>query len=63
MNRMFVVFWVSLALAILVSLLFRGRGDANRVTMEGVTFRTPAVFNAGGLGVILILIALYAAWW
>jgi SSS family solute:Na+ symporter len=63
MNRMFVVFWVSLALAILVSLLFRGRGDANRVTMEGVSFKTPAVFNVGGLGVILILIALYASWW
>jgi SSS family solute:Na+ symporter len=63
MNRMFVVFWVSLALAILVSLTFRGRGDANRVTMEGVSFRTPAVFNIGGLGVILILIALYASWW
>jgi hypothetical protein len=31
--------------------------------MEGVTFRTPTVFNVGALGVILILIALYAAWW
>jgi hypothetical protein len=26
------------------------RGDGtNRVTMEGVTFRTPAVFDVGGL--------------
>jgi hypothetical protein len=31
--------------------------------MEGVSFRTPAVFNAGAIGVILILVALYAAWW
>jgi SSS family solute:Na+ symporter len=46
-----------------VSLVVRGRGDANRVTMEGVTFRTPAVFNIAGVGVILILIALYATWW
>jgi hypothetical protein len=28
-----------------------------------VTFRTPTVFNIGALGVILILIALYATWW
>jgi hypothetical protein len=33
------------------------------VTMEGVTFRTPAVFNIGAIGVILILVALYATWW
>lgn len=63
MNRMMFVFVVSLFLAMVVSLAVRGRGDANRVTMEGVTFRTPAVFNVAGVGVILILIALYATWW
>jgi solute:Na+ symporter, SSS family len=63
MNRMLFVFLVSLALAMLVSVLFKGRGDANRVTMEGVNFRTPTIFNIGGIGVILILIALYATWW
>ena len=31
--------------------------------MDGVTFKTHAVFNIGALGVVLILIALYAAWW
>ncbi|HXG82344.1 MAG TPA: hypothetical protein VNJ05_11160 [Sphingomicrobium sp.] len=39
------------------------RGDANRVTIEGVSFRTPGVFNTAGLGVILILVALYGTWW
>ncbi|HEX8301383.1 sodium/sugar symporter [Sphingomonas sp.] len=63
MNRMMFVFVVSLFLAMVVSLLVRGRGDANRVTMEGVTFRTTTAFNVAGLGVILILIALYATWW
>ncbi len=63
MNRMFIVFWVSLVLAIIVALLWPARKESNRVTMEGVTFRTPAVFNVGGLGVILILVALYATWW
>ena len=41
----------------------RGRGDANRVQMGGVSFRTPTIFNVAGIGVILILIALYATWW
>ena len=63
MNRMLFVFLVSLALAMIVSLAFKGRGDANRVTMEGVSFKTPNVFNIAGIGVILILIALYAVWW
>jgi SSS family solute:Na+ symporter len=63
LDRMGLVFLISLGLAVVISLLFRGRGDANRVTMEGVSFRTPSVFNIGGLGVILILIALYATWW
>jgi SSS family solute:Na+ symporter len=57
------VFVVSLFLAMVVSLVVRGRGDANRVTMEGVTFRTSGAFNMAGIGVILILIALYATWW
>ena len=63
MNRMGLVFLISLGLAVAISLVFRGRGDANRVSMEGVSFRTPAVFNIAGLGVILILVALYATWW
>ncbi|HET6942504.1 MAG TPA: sodium transporter, partial [Sphingomicrobium sp.] len=63
MNRMGLVFLISLGLAVAISLAFRGRGDANRVTMEGVSFRTSTVFNAAGVGVILILIALYATWW
>jgi SSS family solute:Na+ symporter len=63
LDRMGIVFLISLGLAVVISLLLPGRGDANRVTMEGVSFRTPNVFNIGGLGVILILIALYATWW
>jgi SSS family solute:Na+ symporter len=63
MNRMFVVFWVSLVLAVIVSLVWPARKESNRVTMEGVSFRTPTVFNVGAVGVILILIALYATWW
>ena len=63
MNRMGLVFLISLALAVVISLTVKARGDANRISMEGVGFRTPAVFNIAGVGVILILIALYATWW
>jgi len=49
--------------AMAISLLVKGRGDANRVTMEGVSFRTTNAFNIGSVGVALILIALYATWW
>lgn len=63
MNRMLAVFLLSLLLAVLISLTVKGRGDANRVTMEGVSFKTSASFNIAGVGVILILVALYATWW
>jgi len=33
------------------------------VSLEGVSYRTTTAFNLAGLGVILILIALYAIWW
>lgn len=63
MNRMLAVFLISLLLAVVVSLVLPARREKNVVTMEGVSFATPAVFNIGGLGVILILVALYATWW
>ena len=63
MNRMGLVFLISLALAVVISLMRPARVDSNRVTMEGVTFETPPIFNIAGVGVILILIALYATWW
>jgi SSS family solute:Na+ symporter len=63
MNRMGLVFLISLALAVGISLMFKGRGDANRITMQGVTFATPTTFNVASVGVILTLIALYATWW
>jgi SSS family solute:Na+ symporter len=63
MHRMEIVFLASLALAVIASLTLRGRADPNRVTMEGVSFRTPSVFNVAGVGVIAILTALYYIWW
>jgi SSS family solute:Na+ symporter len=63
MDRMGLVFLAALALAVIVSLARPVARASNLITMEGVSYRTPASFNIGGLGVILILIALYATWW
>jgi SSS family solute:Na+ symporter len=63
MNRMLIVFFISLALAVVVSLLRPSPVGANRITMEGVSFRTTAAFNIAAVIVLLVLVALYATWW
>lgn len=63
MNRMLLVFFISLALAVGASLLRPAGAEANRIRTDDVPFGTPAGFNIGGIGVILILVALYATWW
>jgi len=62
-NRMGVVFLVSLVLAVVVSLATPQRPDVDTIDTSNVRYKTSAGFNAGALGVILILIALYATWW
>jgi SSS family solute:Na+ symporter len=62
-NRMGVVFLVSLVLAVIVSLATRQHEGADTIETKDVRYRTSAGFNIGALGVVLILIALYATWW
>ena len=62
-NRMGVVFLVSLALAVIVSLATPQRPGTDTIDTSNVRYKTSTGFNAGALGVILILIALYATWW
>jgi SSS family solute:Na+ symporter len=63
MNRMEIVFFASLSLAILVSLLKPARTESNRIAMTGVSFRTSISFNIAAAIIVAILVALYAAWW
>ena len=63
MDRMGLVFLAALALAVLVSIARPAPRASNLITMEGVSYRTPPSFNIGALGVVLVLIALYATWW
>ncbi|HYD38522.1 MAG TPA: sodium/sugar symporter [Allosphingosinicella sp.] len=62
-DRMGLVFLAALALAVLVSLVRPAPKASNLITMDGVSYRTPASFNVGALGVVVILIALYATYW
>jgi SSS family solute:Na+ symporter len=62
-NRMGVVFLVSLVLAVVVSLATKARPGTDTIDTANVRYKTSTGFNAGALGVILILIALYATWW
>jgi SSS family solute:Na+ symporter len=63
MNRVGVVFLLSLVGAVVVSLVAPQKAPVSVVTLEGVSYKTSTGFNIAGVGVILILIALYATWW
>ena len=63
MDRVGLVFLLALALAVAVSLITRARGDANRIRTDDVAYGTSGAFNAGAVGVVAILVALYAAFW
>jgi len=63
LDRMLIVFFMALALAVIVSLVRPAGAEANRIVTADVSSATSVSFNLAGLGVILILIALYATWW
>jgi SSS family solute:Na+ symporter len=63
MDRVGLVFLLALALAVIVSIARPAPASANRITAEGVSFATPPSFNIGAIGVVAILVALYATWW
>ena len=63
MDRMGLVFLISLALAVLVSLATPERPAADTIDTRNVRYATRTGFNAGALGVVLILVALYATYW
>ena len=63
MNRMGLVFLIALALAVVVSLVTPAQPDRDTIETRDVRYATRTGFNVGALGVILILVALYATWW
>lgn len=63
MNRMGLVFLMALALAVAGSLLRPASATQNEIVTSDVRYGTTLGFNLGALGVVLILAALYTAWW
>jgi SSS family solute:Na+ symporter len=62
-DRVGVVFLLSLALAVVVSLATPAASTRDPIQVDGVDYHTPGSFRIGSIGVIAILIALYAVFW
>ena len=63
MDRVGLVFLLALGLAVLVSLVTRATAARDRIRTDDVSYRTDASFNVASLGVVAVLIALYAVFW
>ncbi|SKC66158.1 sodium/sugar symporter [Pseudoxanthomonas indica] len=62
-DRVGLVFLLALALAVIVSLMTRRAEGKDFIRTDDVVYKTDSVFNVGALGVVAILIALYASFW
>ncbi|KRB07565.1 sodium/sugar symporter [Lysobacter sp. Root690] len=62
-NRVGVVFLLAAALAVIVSLMTPSGAGRDRIQGDGVSFATSPSFNVAAVGVLAILIALYALFW
>lgn len=63
MDRVGLVFLLCLALCVVVSLAGKKESSSESVDLKEVNFETASGFNIAAIGVILILVALYATWW
>ncbi|MBH1666210.1 sodium/sugar symporter [Stenotrophomonas maltophilia] len=63
MDRMGVVFLVTLLLGVGVALGTRASGDRDRIRTDDVSYATAPSFNIASLAVLAILVALYATYW
>ncbi|WP_298160071.1 sodium/sugar symporter [Brevundimonas sp.] len=63
MDRVGLVFVISLIAAVIVSLLVPPKAGTMQIRLDGVSYKTTLGFNIAGVGVIAFLIAVYAIWW
>jgi SSS family solute:Na+ symporter len=63
MDRVGLVFLLCLALCVVVSLVSSSKQTDSSVSLSEVSFSTDKSFNMATVGVVIILVALYAAWW
>ena len=62
-DRVGLVFLASVVLAVITSVVEGNRDQENSVDLQDVNFSITTGYNLAALGVILILIGLYATWW
>ncbi|WP_332699184.1 hypothetical protein, partial [Devosia sp.] len=62
-DRVGLVFLLSLGLAVLVSLITPAAATSDPIRTDDVDYHTPAAFRFGSVGVVAILIALYVLFW
>lgn len=62
-DRVGLVFLTCLGLGIVISLMEKKGVQENAVDTKDIDFSTTQSFNVASIGVVLILIALYATWW
>ncbi len=63
MDRIGLVFILCCVLAVTVTYLAGAKTQENAIDLNGISFKTTSGFNIAGLGVVLILAAIYATWW
>jgi solute:Na+ symporter, SSS family len=63
MDRVGLVFLLALVLAVVVSMLGKAAPEKDFIRTNDVSYATTAGFNFASLGVVAILVALYAAFW
>jgi len=63
MDRVGIVFLLCAALAIAVSLLTSKGNSEKAISLGDIDFKTSKGYKVASLGVVVVLIALYATWW
>ncbi len=62
-DRVGLVFIACILIALLITMLSGVKEQEKAIDLQGIQFSTTTGYNLASLGVILILIALYATWW
>jgi SSS family solute:Na+ symporter len=62
-DRVGLVFLLCIGIAVVVSLLESRERHPQAIELTDIDFTTSRGFNAGGVAIALILVALYAVWW
>ncbi|MFC3116345.1 sodium/sugar symporter [Cellvibrio fontiphilus] len=62
-DRVGVVFVLCCIVAAAITLLGGTKEQANAIHLDDVSFKTTSGFNIASVGVVLILVAIYATWW